>query len=192
MEIMSVIELRNNAKNTRDFDAADQHRNTLESMGVQLNDRDRTWTTPWGLSGKMDGAGGAARGDKVLDDGSLSWENTIYVQGLPPSAPQDEIAEFFGRIGAIKKSKKSYNQGEPTIHLYKDKHTGRPKGDGTVSYEETSTAKAAIDWFSGKPFGDPGRYPGSNLQVSIARRPAADRFGKGKGGKGGKGGGRRF
>ena len=23
--------------------------------------------------------------------------------------------------------------GEPTIHLYKDKRTGQPKGDGTIS-----------------------------------------------------------
>ena len=60
--------------------------------------------------------------------------------------------------------------GEPTIHLYKDKRTGQPKGDGTISsppspaptvpepagtisYEEPSTARAAIDWSGGKPFG---------------------------------------
>eukprot|EP00967_Tisochrysis_lutea_P151660 scaffold295479_cov33-Tisochrysis_lutea.AAC.2 len=180
---MALIEQRNNAKNMRDFDAADQHRNALESMGVRLDDRSRTWTTPWGVSGKMDGAGGAARGDRVLEDGSISWENTIYVQGLPSSASKREIADFFGSIGAIKKSKKSYNQGEPTIHLYKDKATGQLKGDGTISYDEVATAQAAIEWFSGKPFGDPGRYPNSVLQVSIARRPAADRFGKGKGGR---------
>ena len=53
-------------------------------------------------------------GDKTLEDGSLSWENTIYVQGLPASARMHEIAEFFGGIGPIKKSKKSHNQGEPT------------------------------------------------------------------------------
>mmetsp|Transcript_43846 Transcript_43846/g.145193 ORF Transcript_43846/g.145193 Transcript_43846/m.145193 type:complete len:102 (+) Transcript_43846:611-916(+) len=97
-----------------------------------------------------------------------------------------EIAEFFGGIGPIKKSKKSHNQGEPTIHLYKDKRTGQPKGDGTISYEEPSTARAAIDWFSGKPFGPPGAYPTSSLTVTIATRPDANRFGKGGGGGGGR------
>ena len=74
----------------------------------------RIWSTLDGRSGKFDGAGGASRGDKTLEDGSLSWENTIYVQGLPASARMHEIAEFFGGIGPIKKSKKSHNQGEPT------------------------------------------------------------------------------
>jgi len=120
---------------------------------VTLDDRGRIWSTLDGRSGKYDGAGGASRGDKTLEDGSLSWENTIYVQGLPASARMHEIAEFFGGIGPIKKSKKSHNQGEPTIHLYKDKRTGQPKGDGTISYEEPSTARAAIDWSGGKPFG---------------------------------------
>jgi len=48
---------------------------------VRMDDRARTWTTPWGVSGKMDGAGGASRGDRKLDDGSLSWENTVYISG---------------------------------------------------------------------------------------------------------------
>ena len=58
----------------------------------------------------------------------------------------DDVISFFGQIGAIKKSKKNYNRGEPTIHLYKDKRTGRPKGDGTISFEEPETAQSAIKW----------------------------------------------
>lgn len=56
--------------------------------------------------------GGFARGDKKTEDGSLTWENTIYVAGLPTDVTAAEIAEFFGRIGQIKKSKKNYNLGE--------------------------------------------------------------------------------
>ena len=29
------------------------------------------------------------------------------------------MADFFGQLGAIKKSKKNHNMGEPTIHMYK-------------------------------------------------------------------------
>ena len=49
-----------------------------------------------------------------------------YDLGVPVNwSAYEDIAEFFGQLGAIKKSKKSYNQGEPTIHIYKDKRTGR-------------------------------------------------------------------
>ena len=34
-----------------------------------------------------------------------------------------------------------------------DKRTGRPKGDCTVSFEESETARAAIKWYDGKCFG---------------------------------------
>lgn len=115
-------------------------------------------------------------------DGSISWANTIFVQGLPADVTMDALVEFFGQIGAIKKSKKNYNMGEPTIHMYKDKRTGRPKGECTVSYEETETAQSAIKWFDGNSF---QKRPGTKLSVTIAERPSGDRFGKGKGGKGG-------
>lgn len=92
------------------------------------------------------------------------------------------MAEFFGRIGTIKKSKKNFNLGEPTIHLYKDKQTGRYKGDGTISYEDSETAASAVKWFDGGTFME---RPGTKLSVSIAKRPDPKGFGKGKGkGKG--------
>ena len=34
-----------------------------------------------------------------------------------------------------------------------DKRTQRPKGDCTVSFDESETAKAAIKWYDGKCFG---------------------------------------
>jgi len=184
-DILVLIEARNNAKNTRDFDEADRLRGELVSNGVNVDDRARTWSTSDGRSGKMPEGGGFARGDKELGDGSLSWENTIYVSGLPTDVNARDLAEFFGSVGTLKKSKKNYNQGEPVLHIYKNKQTGRPKGDATISYEEAETAQAAIRWFHGNPY---MRDKSTKLSVSIATRPSADRLpamGRGRGGGGG-------
>lgn len=56
----------------------------------------------------------------------------IYVSGLPPDATEAEIAEHFGSIGVVKFDKK---QNKHKIWMYRDKMTGAPKGDCTVTYE---------------------------------------------------------
>jgi len=152
---------------------------------VTVDDKTKRWSCSDGRSGDIPSGGGSLRGDKKLDDGSMSWENTVYVAGLPSDVSVDDLADFFGQLGPIKKSKKSHNMGEPTIHIYKDKRTGRPKGDATVSYEDTETAQSAVRWYNDSPFMN---RPGTKLSVSIAKRPTGDAFGKGKGG-GGRGGG---
>ena len=102
-EILSLIEARNNAKMSRDFDEADRLRGELRNAGISLDDKAKTWTSSDGRSGEVPSGGGFARGDKKLDDGSMTWENTIYVSGLPSDVNIDELADFFGKIGTIKK-----------------------------------------------------------------------------------------
>ena len=40
--------------------------------------------------------------------------------------------------------------GNPRIWIYKDKMTQMPKGEATVTYDDTNTADSAIQWFNGK------------------------------------------
>jgi hypothetical protein len=39
--------------------------------------------------------------------------------------------------------------GKPKIWMYKDKITGKPKGEATVTYDDANAARSAIDWFDG-------------------------------------------
>jgi len=100
---------------------------------------------------------------------------------MDPSASQAEIADFFGSIGRIKPDRRT---GDPRIWMYKDKMSGRNKGECTVTYEDVEAAKSAIDWFNGKDF------RGYTIKVSVAeRRTATDRSQGTPRGRGGFGGG---
>nr|KAF6387515.1 hypothetical protein mMyoMyo1_008007 [Myotis myotis] len=96
-----------------------------------------------------------------VDPDEDSDNSAIYVQGLNDNVTLDDLADFFKQCGVVKINKRT---GQPMIHIYLDKETGKPKGNATVSYEDPPTAKAAVDWFDGKDF------QGSKLKVSLARK----------------------
>jgi RNA recognition motif-containing protein len=75
--------------------------------------------------------------------------DTVYVSGLPKSITEADLAEFFGSIGIIKLDKKTKGK---KIWVYRDKATGEPKGDATVSYEDPFSAGSAVSWFNDKEF----------------------------------------
>ena len=84
-----------------------------------------------------------------VDPDEDSDNSEIYVQGLNDNVTLDDLADFFKQWGVVKMNKRT---GQPMIHIYLDKEMGKPKGDATVSYEDPSTAKAAVEWFDGKDF----------------------------------------
>ncbi|EKX55246.1 hypothetical protein GUITHDRAFT_99029 [Guillardia theta CCMP2712] len=68
------------------------------------------------------------------------WEDTIYVSGLPKDITEQRLVDFFGQIGIIKEGK-GKEKGKKKVWIYKDKATGEPKGDATVSYDDPNGAK---------------------------------------------------
>ena len=84
--------------------------------------------------------------------------DTVYVAGLPDVVTEKDIAAHFGSIGTLKQDKKRRCD---KIWLYRDRDTGLPKGDATVSYADPHAAEAAVSWFNNTEF------MGSTLAVSL-------------------------
>eukprot|EP00293_Proteomonas_sulcata_P012757 CAMPEP_0184316496 /NCGR_PEP_ID=MMETSP1049-20130417/90455_1 /TAXON_ID=77928 /ORGANISM="Proteomonas sulcata, Strain CCMP704" /LENGTH=107 /DNA_ID=CAMNT_0026635487 /DNA_START=28 /DNA_END=348 /DNA_ORIENTATION=- len=95
-----------------------------------------------------------------------AWEDTVYVSGLPKDVTEARLIQYFSKIGILKDDKKSREKGKKKIWIYKDKATGEPKGDATVTYEDVNGAKAAVEWFNGAKFDDCD----NTISVSIAER----------------------
>ncbi|XP_056602801.1 EWS RNA-binding protein 1b isoform X6 [Triplophysa dalaica] len=106
---------------------------------------------------------GGMRGGMHRDMGGQddSENSTIYITGLTENATLPEMADFFKHCGTIRINRRL---NQPAINIYTDKDSGKPKGDSTLSYEEPSCAKAAVEHFDGKEF------QGQKIKVSMARR----------------------
>ncbi len=51
------------------------------------------------------------------------------------------LEKFFGQIGQIKDDKKSKEKGKKKIWIYRNKQSGAPKGDATVTFTDASGAR---------------------------------------------------
>jgi len=129
-----------------------------------------------------------SRNNFGASSGMEEQQDTIFVSGLPEETTEEELISHFGSIGLIKTDKKTR---KPKIWIYKDKETGKPKGEVTITYDDPPTASSAINWFNGKEFN------GCTLKVQLAQRRNNFLAGGGGnrnfgGGRGGGGGGRDF
>lgn len=104
----------------------------------------------------------------------MASTDTIYIESLPQDVTEDDLSQYFGRIGIIRTEKKTRR---PKIWIYKDPETGLPKGDATVSYEDPHAAVSAVEWFHQKQLKgesnfetDPlSRGLGTIIHVSLAK-----------------------
>lgn len=78
--------------------------------------------------------------------------NKLFVGGLSWGIKDDQLHEAFKRFGLIREAK-----------VITDRHTGRSKGFGFVSYESSNDAQEAVDEMNGV------ELEGRAINVSIAK-----------------------
>jgi len=88
-------------------------------------------------------------------------QDTIFVSGISENTTESDLLTHFGSIGIIKIDKKTRKE---KIWVYKDKETGKPKGECTITYDDPAAAPSAISWFNGKDLN------GATLKVELAQR----------------------
>jgi len=102
----------------------------------------------------------------------------LFVGGLPYSATDQQLSEFFAQVGEV-----------ASATVITDKYSGQGKGFGFVEYKNDEDADKAIKELTGKDFG------GRNIIVNEAR-PREERSSGGyddrRGGGGGSRGSRRW
>ncbi|XP_036675644.3 uncharacterized protein [Drosophila suzukii] len=76
-------------------------------------------------------------------------QDTIFVLGMRLNVTKNDIIVFFGKMGMIKTDEAT---NKPKIFVYKNKMTGRSKGEATITYTTPFSAQAAISCLSGAKF----------------------------------------
>lgn len=97
----------------------------------------------------------------------------VFVSGLPLDATEADIAAHFGSIGVVKFDKK---QNKHKIWMYRDKMTGAPKGECTVTYEGASAVVTCPSGGTLLRCSSKFRVPRTRQLVRLATALGADPF----------------
>ncbi|KAH8294593.1 hypothetical protein KR018_000012 [Drosophila ironensis] len=79
----------------------------------------------------------------------LIQPDTVFVLGMRLNVTKNDIILYFGKLGLIKMNETT---NKPKIFVYKNKLTGRSKGEATITYVSPYSAQAAIACLNGTRF----------------------------------------
>jgi len=91
---------------------------------------------------------------------SSKINSNVYVNYLPPDITEKDLIEYFSRCGFIRKDPRT---GDYKIKIYKDKQSGKNKGDALISYLREESVVMAIDLLN-----DSEIRPGCKIKVEKA------------------------
>ncbi|KAM8703731.1 hypothetical protein ACLKA7_008373 [Drosophila subpalustris] len=106
--------------------------------------------------------------------------DTIFVLGMRLNVTKNDIIVFFGKMGHIKMDELTL---KPKIFVYKNKLTGRSKGEATITYTSPYAAQTAIYYLDGAKFLGQvlsvvpaylSTRPGKSVRFSYAQDPVID------------------
>ncbi|KAH8307635.1 hypothetical protein KR044_006411 [Drosophila immigrans] len=106
--------------------------------------------------------------------------DTIFVLGMRLNVTKNDIIVFFGKMGHIKMDELTL---KPKIFVYKNKLTGRSKGEATITYTSPYATQAAIHYLDGAKFLGQvlsvvpaylSTRPGKSVRFSYAQDPIID------------------
>ena len=60
-----------------------------------------------------------------------------------------ELVQYFSTVGEVKVDR---NSKQPRVHLYKDKDTGEPLGEATITYKDTQTQRTALETYNNQMY----------------------------------------
>ena len=72
-----------------------------------------------------------------------NYKNWIYVTNLPPDIQEEMVATYFSKVGLLDMDPQTQL---PKIKLYRDKQTGKLKGDASICYSRPESVDMAIQF----------------------------------------------
>ena len=60
-----------------------------------------------------------------------------------------ELVQYFSTVGEVKVDR---NSKQPRVHLYKDKATGEPLGEATITYKDNQTQRTALETYNNQMY----------------------------------------